>query len=85
MPLNKQKRSDLFSYIKLKNHTQRVSFVFMSILKYMRTIAKEQSITKIKQSSQEHAVEFYKKYGFSVTSERYLNAGIPHYNMPYRG
>ena len=42
------------------------------------------SINKIELSAQEHAVEFYKKYGFSVVSDVYMDAGIPHYDMKYQ-
>jgi len=54
-----------------------------NMLKYILKLAKTKSIHKIELSAQEHAVEFYKKYGFSVTSDVYLDAGIPHYNMMY--
>jgi len=53
------------------------------MLKYLIELAFEKSIKKIELSAQEHAVEFYKKQGFSVCSEMYLDAGIPHYNMIY--
>lgn len=54
-----------------------------SMLKYLIGIANKQSINKIELSAQEHAVEFYKKYGFSVISDVYMDAGIPHYDMKY--
>lgn len=56
-----------------------------NMLKYLIEIAQKKSINKIELSAQEHAVEFYKKYGFSVTGNVYLDAGIPHYNMKYLG
>ncbi|MCW8899242.1 MAG: GNAT family N-acetyltransferase [Gammaproteobacteria bacterium] len=56
-----------------------------NMLKYMLAMAQECSIMTIKLSAQEHAVGFYKKYGFTVTSDRYLDAEIPHYNMQYLG
>ena len=56
-----------------------------NMLKYILNLAKDMSMQKIELSAQEHAVEFYKKYGFSVTSDVYLDAGIPHYNMIYLG
>jgi len=55
------------------------------MLKYLLQIAQKSSINSIELSAQEHAVEFYKKYGFSVTSNVYLDAGIPHYDMKYLG
>ncbi len=54
-----------------------------NMLKYILEIAKKQSFKTIGVSAQEHAVEFYKKYGFMVTSDVYLDAGIPHYDMKY--
>lgn len=53
------------------------------MLHYLIDLAYEKSINKIEVSAQEHAVEFYEKQGFSVCSEMYLDAGIPHYNMIY--
>lgn len=32
-------------------------------------------------SAQAHAIGFYQQAGFSVCSEEYLDAGIPHYDM----
>lgn len=55
-----------------------------NMLKYILEIARKKASNTIKLSAQEHAVEFYKKYGFSVTSDVYMDAGIPHYNMKYR-
>jgi predicted GNAT family N-acyltransferase len=56
-----------------------------NMLKYIIDIAQKRSIRNIELSAQEHAVDFYKKYGFSVTSDVYMDAGIPHYNMIYDG
>ncbi len=56
-----------------------------NMLKYILKLAKTKSNHKIELSAQEHAIDFYKKYGFSVTSDVYLDAGIPHYNMTYHG
>jgi len=56
-----------------------------NMLKYILKLAKTKSMPKIELSAQEHAIEFYEKYGFSVTSDIYLDAGIPHYNMVYHG
>lgn len=39
---------------------------------------------KIQLSAQEHAVGFYLKQGFRVTSDVYMDAGIPHYDMQYK-
>ena len=54
-----------------------------NMLKYILEIAKDKSLNNIELSAQEHAVDFYKKFGFTVTSNVYLDAGIPHYDMKY--
>lgn len=59
--------------------------VGQNMLKYILKIAQNKSINNIELSAQEHAVGFYKKYGFSVVSDVYLDAGIPHFNMKYLG
>ncbi|MDH5395950.1 MAG: GNAT family N-acetyltransferase [Gammaproteobacteria bacterium] len=56
-----------------------------AILKYVLNLALTKSFPEICLSAQEHAVEFYKKAGFKVTSEVYMDAGIPHYDMVYTG
>lgn len=56
-----------------------------NMLKYVLDIAKNNAIKNVELSAQEHAVEFYKKQGFAVTSDVYLDAGIPHYTMKYLG
>ena len=56
-----------------------------NMLKYILKLAKNKSMQRVQLSAQEHAVEFYKKYGFSVTSDVYLDAVIPHYDMVYLG
>lgn len=63
--------------------TYRNRNIGQNMLKYILKLAKSKSIRKIELAAQEHAVEFYKKYGFSVTSDVFLDAGIPHYNMTY--
>lgn len=39
------------------------------------------TIKKVKLSSQTHAIPFYEKMGFSVCSDGYMDAGIPHKDM----
>ena len=53
------------------------------MLNFLLNLAQKKLITKIQLSAQEHAVEFYKKMGFSITSDMYLDAGIEHYDMEY--
>jgi predicted GNAT family N-acyltransferase len=45
------------------------------------TIAKLNQLSVIYISAQCHAINFYKKFGFEVTSEIYLDAEIPHRDM----
>ena len=45
------------------------------------TTAKLNQLSKISISAQCHAINFYKKFGFEVTSEVYLDAGISHQDM----
>ena len=49
----------------------------------MINLAKNKNIQRVELSAQKHAVPFYQKYGFSITSDEYLDAGIPHYTMVY--
>jgi predicted GNAT family N-acyltransferase len=43
--------------------------------------AKLNQLSKILISAQCHAIDFYKKFGFEVTSKVYLDAGISHQDM----
>ena len=45
------------------------------------TTAKLNQLSKISISAQCHAIDFYKKFGFEVASEIYLDAGISHQDM----
>ena len=54
-----------------------------NMLKYILELANTKAIDNIELSAQSHAVGFYKKYGFVVTSDVYMDAGIPHYTMQY--
>ena len=54
-----------------------------NMLKYLISLAQEKSIKNIELSAQEHAVEFYKKYGFSIYGDVYMDAGIPHFDMKF--
>ena len=54
-----------------------------NMLKYLIRLAQEKSIKNIELSAQEHAVEFYKKYGFSIFGDVYMDAGIPHFDMKF--
>lgn len=41
-------------------------------------------IKKVNLCSQTHAIPFYEKLGFSVCSDEYMDAGIPHKDMMLR-
>jgi len=45
------------------------------------TLAKLNQLSGIYISAQCHAINFYKKFGFEVTSDIYLDAEIPHRDM----
>jgi predicted GNAT family N-acyltransferase len=45
------------------------------------TTAKLNQLSSIDISAQCHAIDFYKKFGFKVTSDIYLDAEIPHRDM----
>ncbi len=55
------------------------------MLRFLIDVAEKSTINKICLSAQEQAVGFYEKYGFTIISDIYLDAGIPHYDMQYIG
>lgn len=46
--------------------------------------AREQGWPKVRLSAQTHAIGFYQHAGFTVCSDTYLDAGIPHRDMTLR-
>ena len=52
-------------------------FLMQNIMDYCRT----QGFGKIVLGAQEHALNFYKKLGFKIISEKYMDANIPHFKM----
>jgi len=52
-----------------------------AILNFMINLAHHKKIKNVQLSAQEHAIGFYEKQGFSITSKVYMDAGIPHYDM----
>lgn len=52
------------------------------LLSFIINLALKKSL-KIRLSAQEHAIGFYTKQGFRITSDVYMDAGIPHYDMEY--
>lgn len=51
------------------------------MLKYIVQLAKQRQYKDIRLSAQEQAIGFYEKQGFSVVSDVYQDAGIPHFDM----
>ncbi|KNF08266.1 acetyltransferase family protein [Gottschalkia purinilytica] len=54
------------------------------ISKTMEFIDKEIKLNKVRISAQEYLIDFYKNFGFKVTSELYYIDNIPHVDMLYK-
>ena len=52
-----------------------------ALIEKVMTTAKLNQLSAIYISAQCHAIDFYKKFGFEVTSDIYLDAEIPHRDM----
>ena len=52
-----------------------------ALIQRAMTLAKLNQLSGIYISAQCHAINFYKKFGFEVTSDMYLDAEIPHRDM----
>jgi predicted GNAT family N-acyltransferase len=52
-----------------------------ALIETAMTLAKLNQLYAICISAQCHAIDFYKKFGFEVTSDIYLDAEIPHRDM----
>ena len=52
-----------------------------ALIEKAMTTAKLNELSAIYISAQCHAIDFYKKFGFEVTSDIYLDAEIPHRDM----
>lgn len=59
----------------------RYQGVGTEIIHQLMMTAKTKHIRSINISAQCHAINFYQKFGFHVTSEIYLDAEIPHRDM----
>lgn len=55
--------------------------VGMALLHEAIAICKQQGLTQLQLSSQTHAIQFYEKAGFVVTSDAYIDANIWHKDM----
>lgn len=51
------------------------------IMRAIETIGKEQQFTEAKLHAQTQAVPFYEKLGYTITSDTFIDAGIPHVAM----
>ena len=52
-----------------------------ALLRELIVAAREQGHANAELSAQTHALGFYRRFGFEVTSAEYLDAGIPHRAM----
>ncbi len=63
----------------LKEYRSKGAGLFL--MKEIIDYCKKQNFRKIILGAQEHALDFYKKLGFEVCSEKYMDANISHYKM----
>ena len=61
--------------------TYRNQGIGSQMLHKLIEIAKHNGLGKVFLSAQVEAIDFYQKYGFTVDSEAYMDAGIPHKDM----
>ncbi|MBT2756316.1 GNAT family N-acetyltransferase [Mesobacillus foraminis] len=61
--------------------SQRGTGAGNAIMSKIEDYAKSQGISALKLNAQVHAIPFYSKLGYIVTSEEFLDAGIPHKTM----
>ncbi|WP_394235362.1 GNAT family N-acetyltransferase [Niallia oryzisoli] len=52
-----------------------------AIMEKIEAYAKKEGFTRLKLNAQTHAIPFYSRLGYEVTSEEFLDAGIPHKTM----
>lgn len=52
-----------------------------ALLQKVMDHAKAKGFTRTHISAQDHAIPFYEKLGFKVSSDAYMEAGIPHHAM----
>ncbi|WP_456275012.1 GNAT family N-acetyltransferase [Bacillus sp. AK031] len=51
------------------------------IMHYIEDHAKSKEIPALNLNAQTHAIPFYENLGYSITSDEFLDAGIPHKSM----
>lgn len=54
------------------------------LLRQVLKEAKNRRVNQVSLNAQAHAIDFYRKFGFSVTGEEFKEAGIPHVKMSLR-
>ena len=52
-----------------------------AMLGELLSYAKQQNITQVELNAQTSAIPFYEKQGFEITSDVFMEAGIPHQTM----
>jgi len=52
-----------------------------ALLTALLKLAREQGIHEVFLHAQTNAVAFYQKHGFTITSDEFMDAGIPHVTM----
>lgn len=52
-----------------------------TLMEGIEEYARSQNISTLKLNAQTHAIPFYKKLGYKVVSEEFMDAGIPHKTM----
>jgi hypothetical protein len=55
-----------------------------ALLRSLLQLAGERGMHEVRLHAQTHAVGFYRKFGFTVWGEEYIEAGIPHVEMSLR-
>lgn len=61
--------------------SQRGTGAGNAIMRKIEEYAKSKGISALKLNAQVHAIPFYGKLGYTVISEEFLDAGIPHKTM----
>lgn len=55
--------------------------VGLRLMQKVLAVAEERGLPELKLTAQVHAIPFYERLGFTVVSDEYLDAGIPHVDM----
>ena len=55
--------------------------VWAALMRELLAVALEQGHTSAELSAQTHAIGFYRRFGFEITSDEYLEVAIPHRAM----